>query len=229
MLIAEELPRAILNLPVAFVPNADGTFALAAIQGLRQKENLLVAADGRWLLDYVPANYRGYPFLLAKNNEVENEKVLCINEEYESFVNETEGDSFFTADGELSESLAKILNFLTKVSENREITRAKCEHLQRLELIQEWPIAIDTENGSGQVKGLFRIDEEKLNALDAEQLIAIRDSGALLMAYCQLISMQNLARIKNLLAEKTKTSLHLPDELNLDIGSDSGNISFDGF
>ena len=62
-LVAQELPRAVLHLPIAFV-RQDEQFMPAAMLGIQPGQNLFVAPDGRWLCGYTPAAYRAHPFAL---------------------------------------------------------------------------------------------------------------------------------------------------------------------
>src|SRR5690606_12782154 len=62
-LVVQEVRRACLSLPVAFIKVED-SFRLVLVQGLQPGKNLLVGPDGRWLASYIPAAYRGYPFVL---------------------------------------------------------------------------------------------------------------------------------------------------------------------
>ncbi len=50
------------------------------------------------------------------------------------------------------------------------------------------------------MEGLFRIDEAALNQLPAEAPIELRNTGALLCAYCQLLSIQHLQTLGQLAA-----------------------------
>src|SRR5690554_4691123 len=77
-LVVQELPRACLALPIGFV-KTDSGFQLVAVQGLLPGKNLWVAPDGRWIGPYVPAAYRGYPFVLA--NTEDGKRVLCVRED----------------------------------------------------------------------------------------------------------------------------------------------------
>jgi hypothetical protein len=72
--------------------------------------------------------------------------------------------------------------------------------LQKHQLIQHWPIKLQTTAGEQAVEGLFRIDETALNQLPAEALLELRNTGALLCAYCQLLSMQHLQTFGQLAA-----------------------------
>ena len=66
LLAATELPMAALDYPCVFVSTPTG-LALIALLGVRDGENLMVEADGRWAEHrYVPAFIRRYPFILAE-------------------------------------------------------------------------------------------------------------------------------------------------------------------
>lgn len=69
-LVAQELPKAMLAMPIGFIAEGDH-FVPVAVQGLAAGQNLLVALDGRWLAPYIPAPYRGYPFRMASTEQGE--------------------------------------------------------------------------------------------------------------------------------------------------------------
>ncbi|RTZ43173.1 peptidase [Candidimonas sp. SYP-B2681] len=227
-LVVQELPKAAMVLPVGFVAVGDG-FLPVAVQGLQPGKNLLVAADGRWLGGYIPAAYRSYPFMLA--NTEDGQQVLCFIED-SGLLSDTEGESFFAEDGEPAQSVKDVLNFLTQVFANRQATQRICEALQKHNLIQPWPITLQTDAGEQVVEGLHRIDEAALNSLSAEAFDEVRQAGALPVAYCQLLSMQHLPKLGQLAqahAAQQLTSLETPDgELDLEFLNDGGTISFGG-
>jgi hypothetical protein len=64
--------------------------------------------------------------------------------------------------------------------------------LQMHKLVKPWPVKLKTESGETMVEGLHCIDETALNALPPDALLELRNTGALALAYCQLLSMQNL-------------------------------------
>ena len=229
-LVAQELPQAMLSLPIGFIVEGD-CFVPVAVQGLTPGKNLWVAADGRWLAAYIPAPYRGYPFRMASTEQ--GEQVLCIDEA-SGLLSESAGEPFFTEDGTPHQSVVEILNFFTQIEANRQLTRNICIVLQQYGLIQPWPITVQGEQGEQQVEGLFRIDERALNDLTAEDLAAVRDAGGLTVAYCQLLSMQHLATLGTLAqahAEAKKDQLAQEalaekGELHLGFMNDSGTFSF---
>ena len=224
-LVVQELRRACLSLPVSFVKADDG-FRLVLVQGLQPGKNLLVGTDGRWLANYIPAAYRSYPFVLGKAED--GRRVLCVRDE-SGLVDEDEGELFFDDSGEPAQAVKDVLSFLEQVSANSRVTAELCALLAKYELIQPWNVHVKSGRGDVKVEGLYRIDEAALNALPADALAAIRDGGAMPMAYCQLLSMQHLSQLGRLAAhQEAVEAMMQPEtgELDLEFLSDDGNIKF---
>ena len=227
-LVTNELPRAALSLPIGFVVLGDD-FVPAAVLGLAPGQNLFVAPDGRWRGRYIPAAYRSYPFILAQADE--DREVLCIREDSGLVTDGPEGEPFFEENGELSNSTAELLSFLQKVSANRKATQRVCAILKELDLIQPWPITINTSAGPQNLSGLHRIDEAALNALSGEALLKVREAGGLAVVYCQLMSMQHLPDLGQLAAATAEAaSRRLPvneaGELDLEFMNDGPMLDF---
>ncbi|MGV8920467.1 MAG: SapC family protein [Pseudomonas sp.] len=229
-LVAQEFPKAMLALPIGFMAEGE-YFVPVAVQGLTPGQNLLVAPDGRWLSTYIPAPYRSYPFRMATTEQ--DEQVLCIDEA-SGLIADNAGKPFFSEDGTPAKSVLEILDFFQQMDANRQFTLGICAVLQQHGLIQPWPIMVQGEQGEQKVEGLFRIDEAALNALAAEALLEVRNSGALTAAYCQLLSMQHLPTLGTLAqahaeaekARQVQASLSRSDELNLGFLNESGTFSF---
>lgn len=226
-LTAHELPRAVMAMPTGFVL-ADDTYTLVAIQSLEQDSNFYVNSEGRWLGKYIPAAYRSHPFLLAKNEADTEQLILCIDESSE-LVSEGEGDeSFFNEEGELSASVKEIFEFLTKVNDSVAITAQICARLQEHNVIKPWELKIQLETGVRNVEGLFCIDESALNSLSDESFIELRKSGALSLAYCQMLSMQHVSDLALVVRAKSTSASSTTDaEINFDSLTENGNINFD--
>jgi hypothetical protein len=224
-LVVQELPKAAMAVPVGFIA-VDGGFMPVAVQGLQPGSNLFVSADGRWLAEYIPAAYRGYPFTLA--NTEDGQQVLCMVEE-SGLLSDTDGEPFFNEDGTPAQGVQDVLNFLTQVAANREATRRICAVLQEHGLIEPWPIQLQTDAGEQLVEGLYRTNEAALNALAPEAFEAVRAAGALPVVYCQLLSMQHLQKLGALAQARAQQTaqLHTVDgELDLEFLNNEGTISF---
>ena len=227
-LVAAELPKAVMSLPIAFTEQA-GSYFPAAILSLLAGKNLFVSQNGCWAGDYIPAALRAYPFRLATTED--SRQVLCINEDSGLVTDSPEGEHFFTEDGKPAQAVLDILNFLNQVEQNRLRTAAACVALQKHGLIQPWPITLKTESGEQSVTGLFRIDEAALNRLSAEALFELTQSGALPVVYCQLLSMQHLPLLGQLIEAHAKSATALQHlapggELDLEFLNDGGTFNF---
>ncbi|MBK1707689.1 MULTISPECIES: SapC family protein [Marichromatium] len=191
--VAAELPKATMSLPLAFVRQGEG-FALSAVLGLAPGRNLCVTQEGRWVGGgYIPAALRGYPFRLVRTEG--DQLVLCIDEDSGLLTDDPEDEALFDDEGKPSAAITKVLEFLQQVETNRQTTARACAALAEAGVIAPWPIKVQGDEGEREIEGLFRVDEAALNQLDAETLAGLRASGALSMAYCQLLSMQHLQRL----------------------------------
>jgi len=207
-LVAREFPKAALAFPIAFVKAAE-SFSPIAVLGLKPGKNLLVDRDGRWLATYIPAEFRGFPFSLAK--AADGRQLLCIDDAHGS-VSETEGESIFGDNGQITPAVKEILDFLSQVALNRETTLKLMTILQKYQLFTPWQIQVQIPNHEAyNVDGLFRVDEGALRELGADALKELQESGVLLLIYCQLLSMQHLSTLQKLavsceISEKTELS-----------------------
>jgi hypothetical protein len=213
-LVLQELSKAVLSLPIGFVVQGK-EFIPVAIQGLKPGKNLFVAPDGRWLTNYVPAVYRSYPFRMARTED--GEQILCVDED-SGLISDIAGKAFFNEDGTPDQSVVDIFHFFSDFEKNRSVTNSICAVLQKHNLIQPWTITVKEGDAEQNIDGLFRIDEAALQDLSAEDLLEVRNSGGLTVAYCQLLSIQHLPSLgqlaqaqedaeKALLAQSGQTNL----------------------
>lgn len=224
-LILQEMTRAVMSLPIALV-QARGevpAYRPAAILGLTPGRNLLVDSTGRWLGDYVPAAYRGHPFALAATTD--GQRLVCVDMD-SGLISDEEGEPFFTAEGKPTPAIEKIIDFLTQVTADQAVTTHACARLDQYRLIQPWPIQIRTESGQQQVTGAYRIDEPALSRLPAETLKELQACGALMLAYCQLLSMQHLGRLGQLAQAHAQLDAHQA-QLDLGLRGDDNTLRFD--
>lgn len=203
-LVAAELPRAALAMPIAFVGQG-GRFRLVALLSLQPGQSLYVGPDGRWLGAYVPAALRGHPFALLRQ-EATAQSILCVDETSGLVVDAgTPGAEPFFAEGEgPAEALRQVLDFLGKVEANRAVSERAVDALAAAEVIVPWELGVETPAGRHNVAGLHRIDEVRLNTLGDEIFLELRTSGALNIAYAQLLSMGQLSVFQNLVQLKAR-------------------------
>lgn len=233
-LVAIELPRAMLSLPIGFIEQA-GAYTPVAVLSLLPGKDLFVTKSGGWAGDYIPSAFRSYPFRLATTKE--GQRVFCVDEDSLLASNETTGHPFFNDDGTLAKAAQDIFNFLKQGELSRQRTAAACAVLQKHQLIRPWNIHLKNDKLDRPVSGLFQIDEAALNQLPADALLEIRNAGALPIAYCQLLSMQHLALLGKMIEAHGKADtqalsalqqLAPNGELDIEFLNKGGTFNFSG-
>ena len=222
---AVEVSKAMFSMAIGFVPDNED-FLPVAVQGIKNGQNLLVDDNGRWIENYVPAIYRSHPFRLAKNNE--GQHFLCINEDSKLVSDDGSAEPFYSAPRELSENTRKVFDLLVENERDRMLATKICKSLNYAGVIEPWPMRLETEGEIQEITGLFRISEEKLNSLDAEDFAQLREGGSILLAYCQLLSMQHIYKLGKLAwnREKSIKQKNQNEPAALSFGNDSGTLSF---
>ena len=224
-LVAKEMPTAMMCLPIGFVRQGS-TYVPVAIQGLIPEHNLLVAADGNWLGRYIPEAYRAYPFRMLDTDD--GKKALCFDSESGLLSDDLADERFFDEDGEPSHFVSDTANFLLNNSASRDATSTICEELDSHKLFETWPITAQIGEENVEVNGLSRINETALNELCATDFASLRDSRALTVAYCQLLSMQHLEQIVRL-ANNVAAPAPLTDEVLFGSQDENDTLCFDNF
>lgn len=218
-LVAHEVPQACLSLPIAF-SEIDGDFTLVAVLGLEPDQNLVIDAVGQWRGPYVPRIYRSFPFSLALSND---DRILCIDEELTVEEETADTELFFKDDGQPTETVLRILDFLSTNFENSKQSASICKTLNDLSLIEPWPLQVVIDNETKSVNGLFRINEDALYNLSEKNLATLRDTRALLVIYSQLLSMSHMKSLVELAQHLLPPTV---GELDFDSLDDGGTISF---
>jgi hypothetical protein len=232
-LVDVEFSKVVPAMPMGFIEQEDG-YQLVAITSLQPGANLYVAPDGKWLVPYIPAALRAYPFKLAQQEENAENLTLCINEASGLVVDNTEdGNVFFDDQDEPTQKTKDILNFLTEIEASRANTQRAVDALADASLITPWALNLRQEEKVVPVEGLFHVDEAALNKLDDADFLTLRKAGGLLVAYAQLLSMNQLAVLERLgeiqgqmLAQATANS----EAVNLtgfSLDEDEGLLNFD--
>lgn len=190
VLTIAELPRAALAMTIGFVEQGE-SFLPVGILGFEKGKNLFFDPKKGWRSPFVPAVLATHPFKLGKSGD---QYVLCVDRESDQ-LSETSGEPFFLADGQLGPTVSAAADLLKASERAYAATRQACDFLKKANVIRPWEIKIKTADGESTMPGLFHIDEAALNSVAAEDLVELRRTGALMMAYCQLLSSQHLASL----------------------------------
>jgi SapC len=178
--------------PIVFVdagPGAEGTREVApmAVFGLTQGENLMLNADGSWGARYAPALLRGYPVGLARTGD--DQYAVIVDGDANS-LSDTEGERLFDDAGEPSELLNARRTFIEELERESQRTRAACQRLMALELLQ--PMRFDATLPDGKqlaVDGFLAVNEEKLAKLEDAVVLEMHRNGLMALIHAHQISL----------------------------------------
>lgn len=230
--VAEEVPHVVPTMPLAFLRASQGSeFELVALQSLEADTNVFVHTNGRWIGGYRPAWYRAHPFRLLPD-ESGTRKVVCVDEMSPAFEHRASQPAvrLFDDEGELTQRGKDTVAFLEKLDQAAKLTQALVNQLDKAGVIVPWQVSVRKPDGDRglDVPGIYHIDETALRALDAPQLGQLTKSGALMMAYSQLLSEHRLKGLERLykLRETSETSTQKSniDEL---FGGEDEDLTFD--
>jgi SapC len=199
-----EFIEACKEYPIVFTQVGEGKIVPVAMLGLREGENLFVSVDGKWSAGYVPAFVRRYPFVLA---ELEGQQMgVCIDEGYAG-LNEKDGEALFDSKGNNTPFLQNALDFLNRYQVEYMRTERFCQRLKDMGLLMEMNAKADLFDGTSfMVNGLMVVDERKLLQLTDAQALEVFRSGELSWIYAHLVSLSNLNRLVDKLADSKRAT-----------------------
>lgn len=162
----------------------------AALLGVRDNENLYVDENGAWNAKYVPAFVRRYPFVFS--SEDGSRFTLCIDEEFHGVNRRGVGERLFDAEGERTQYLQSVLNFLQAYQAQFDATRAFAQRLVDLNLLEAMQAQFTLRSGQTITLGGFMVvSRARLRALPGDALAKLAASGDLDLIYAHLHSQRN--------------------------------------
>lgn len=189
-LTAVELRRAAADYVVVFAGQGEAVMPVA-ILGVEPEHNLFVKDDGGWDGTYVPAFVRRYPFVFAGSPDGKT-FTLCIDESFAGCNREGRGEQLFDADGERTQYLGTVLNFVQDYQVQHQRTRAFCKHLTDLGLLEPMQAQFTLPDGTRRgLTGFMAVNRAKLQGLGREALADLAVTGELELIYLHLHSLQN--------------------------------------
>ncbi|MGC9327846.1 MAG: SapC family protein [Candidatus Hinthialibacter sp.] len=195
-LMAVEFRNAAAEYAIVFTGSEDEIMP-AIVLGVRERENLYVSENGDWDAKYVPAFIRRYPFVFSSNDEGKT-FTLCIDEEYAGCNQEGRGERLFDADGEWTQYLKGVLDFLKEYQAQFQRTKAFCKKLKTLNLLESMRAQFTLNTGQQMgLSGFMIINRDRLKELPGDQLSELAKTDELELMYLHLQSMRNLTAMIN--------------------------------
>jgi SapC len=175
----------------AIVFSGDGNDVMPAVLlGIRDNENLYIDEKGGWNAKYIPAFVRRYPFVFSSQDK--STFTLCLDEDFPGVNRKGSGERLFDAEGERTQYLRSVLGFLQAYQAQFEATRAFCQRLVELNLLEAMQAQFSLRSGQRLTLGGFMsVNRDRLKALPGDALARLAASGDLDLIYAHLHSQRN--------------------------------------
>ena len=183
--------------PIVFSSGDGGkSFAPVAVLGMTTGENLF--SDGAaWAKGvYLPAYARRHPFCMARvklNAMEQQDRLVCVEK---SHLDEAGGEALFDAQGAPLPKWQEMQRLLTEYEADLERARELCAVLADYALLEPFTMQARPAQGPQvQLTGMHRVDEKKIEHLNASQFKNLAKKGILGRLYAHLVSLENFARL----------------------------------
>lgn len=187
------------DFPVVFISGEQSSLvALNSLGG----SNLAINAEGKYIVNYVPAFLRRYPFSLGSNKDNINQQVVLIDSESE-LVSNSKGKQLFTKDGGNTETLDNAMTFLQNYEKERMQTQNLVNLIVKSGILEEREITVgEGEEKKILVNGFSVVSREKLNALEDSVLAEWVRKGIIGFIDMHLNSLSHIQTLFNLASIK---------------------------
>lgn len=190
-----EFTPACRDYPLAFVSTDSGrAFSPVAVLGVSGGENLFVR-ENRWEASvYFPAYLRRYPFCMARitlNSVEQADRMICVENAFLS----DDGERMFDERGAPLPAWLPIEKLLRDYEADIELAREMCAILSDYALLEPFTLQAALAGGLTSFGGMYRVDEKRLEFLNAAQHKTLMRKGIMGRIYAHLISLDNFARL----------------------------------
>ena len=191
-LTALEFPNAAAEYAIVFA-GSDEVIMPVVILGVQENQNQFIDADGNWDAKFIPAFVRRYPFVFSITDDGAN-FTLCIDEDFSGCNQNGVGERLFDAEGERTQYLGNVLNFLSEYQAHFKRTQAFCNKLKELDLLESMQAQVTLPSGKKtSLTGFMAINREKLKNLPGDTLAELSKTSELELMYTHLQSMRNFS------------------------------------
>ena len=231
---ADEVLTAAAQMPIVFAEQ-DGQLTVFVLAGLAPGQSLLVAADGRWLAEYVPAVLRVYPFALAGAPGDPEPRPLCFDMGSGLVSTDAHAEVLIDSDGAPGPLVQRALSMLQAIDQGQAKARELTAALKAHDVLAPWRLTVDSPTGKREVDGLWLADPARIESLPDAAVLELHRSGALALAVAHCVSRGRLNLLAKLASEQATAGappppLPVTDQGDLDIEflSRGGTLSLGG-
>ena len=194
-----EFPLVVRDYPLVFASSDQGkSFAAVAVLGMGPAENLFVSGTAWQAGVYIPAYVRRYPFCMARVDNpgaAQSTHLMCVGKEYL----DADGEAMFDAGGTPILRWHDIERLLSEYEADLGRTREMCSILADYGVLEPFSMQAtlpkDKCGEAMHLTGMHRVNETRLENLNAAQLKNLLRKGILARIYMHLLSLGNFSRL----------------------------------
>jgi hypothetical protein len=188
-LMASEFDLASVEYAIVFSGEGKDVMPVALL-GIRDNENLYLDDKGAWTAKYIPAFIRRYPFVFSSRDK--STFTRCLDEDFPGVNRKGLGERLFDAEGERTQYMRNVLGFLQAYQAQFEATRAFCQRIADLDLLEAMQAQFVLRSGQRMTLGGFMsVNRDRLKALSGNALAKLAANGDLELIYAHLHSQRN--------------------------------------
>ncbi|MBB3060954.1 SapC family protein [Microbulbifer rhizosphaerae] len=206
-----EFPQLAAEYPIVFVKSEQGgeqggELRSVAMLGVKPGRNLFWQ-NNRWQGAYIPSALRAHPFAMVAIEGQEGQFAICIDESSPSMAGDRErGESLFDKNGEQTEYLSNISNFLLELRMQTSLSNEFARYLDEKGLLEEQVVLVKLPGGMDhRLTGVFRVNERAVNRLPDQEFLALRKRGYLSAIYAHLGSLRQVNNLSRLYGQLSQT------------------------
>lgn len=189
-LASGEIVEASKYYPIVF-SNTENTVPIAVVSFT--DKNIFINSQGQWLVPYIPARVRTYPFALVPTDK-DGQYAVAIDIDAPHFVEEG-GELLFDAKGKTSPWLGQVVQYLLGMQQGYQVAQTFGSTLKRAGLIADRRVDITLKNGERRnFQGFLCVDEEAINALSDERKKEMEINGEMALLKAHHASLANFER-----------------------------------
>jgi hypothetical protein len=193
-ILFQEFLTASRSYPIVFVKNVDtGRFQSVCVLGIKSGENKFVKND-KWVSGYVPQIVKNAPFYLIADESEPNRLHMGVDET-SARIDLDEGELLFDAEGKETEYIIARKNDLVSYLESEAITKNIIDLIGEMDLLIHQHLSVQLNGEGVDIKGVYIIDEDKLNQLGDSHVLTLHKNGLLAPIYAHLMSLHKLTYV----------------------------------
>lgn len=211
------------NCPIVFVKDETGDrLRVAAMMGLEAENNLLVR-DKDWMGTHIPMNLGRVPFSFKQLDD--GKAVGTAIDMDSSMVSETDGEPLFDENGEATDYMKNVNQFLANLFQGEVATQKFSAMVEKYNLLREFKLQMVWENGTRrELVGLFTPAPQTLQQLSDEAVLELHKEGFLAAIH---IAIQSMTQVKRLVRLNNETSEDRITSVNMELAEEGATFVTD--